>query len=104
MTHTEALAWAAALATALWQRLLLPLLLLALDAYQGAETRETHSKSSPGPASWPPSPAELEHMTCSQLRLISGVSSHLPKRKLIARILSASPATAAPTLEPVRAF
>jgi hypothetical protein len=95
----DTLAWAAALATALWQRLLLPLLLLAIDTCQASETRETHA---PGVLGLP-TPAELEGMTCAQLRLMGGISSHLPKRQLIARILSAHPATA-PTLEPVRAL
>jgi hypothetical protein len=89
-TLVHSAAWAAAWATVLWQRLLLPALLLAFDFIRPAshESRpKTHLTIRIEPATSSTS-VDMERMTCAQLREMAGTNRHLSKRELIARIRS----------------
>jgi hypothetical protein len=89
-TLVHSAAWAAAWATVLWQRLLLPALLVAFHSLRAA-SRESQPETPPrlrlAPAI-PLKPLPLERMTCAQLRELAGTGRHLSKRELIARIQS----------------
>jgi hypothetical protein len=92
-TLVRSAAWASAWAVVLWQRLLLPLLLLALDSLKAAP-RQSQPTPAPRPRLTPvarfvefgPPSLDVERMTCAQLRELAGTSRHLSKRQLIARI------------------
>jgi len=81
-------AWAAAWATAIWQRILLPALLLAFtpETHQSQTKTRIYLVPSLAPS---PSP-DLERMTCAQLRELAGTRRKLSKRELIARIRSSA--------------
>jgi hypothetical protein len=89
-TLIHSAAWAAAWATAIWQRILLPALLLAFTP----ETHQSQLKTQPRiylVPSLAPSPSpDLERMTCAQLRELAGTRRKLSKRELIARIRSSA--------------
>lgn len=94
-----ALAWAAALATVLYQRALLPLLVYLhshVDLRKPQPSQASPSVSTPAetaalppakdPAAAPASPAiELQSLTCNQLKQLAGLSksSRHSKRQLI---------------------
>ena len=91
-TLVHSAAWAAAWATALWQRLLLPALLVAFHSLKAA-SHESQPETTPClrlapaiPLKPLPRKAMLDLMTCAQLRELAGTSRHLSKRELIARI------------------
>lgn len=89
-TLVHSAAWAAAWATVLWRRLLLPALLVALSSLKAA-SHESQPETPPRLRLVPaqgPNPSALERMTCAQLRELAGTSRHLSKRELIARIQS----------------
>jgi hypothetical protein len=98
-TLLSALAWAAAIGTVIFQRALVPLVLLITAELQSAPLPQAPSRA---PASGNPvaargragvttlrpvTPETLSGLTCRQLRAMAGTRRHLPKQHLIAMVL-----------------
>lgn len=106
----EAAAWACALATVLWQRLLLPSCLLTWDLLSGLQAEEASSRIGETPLPGGPKPCvtggtapasstlrqvspallsypqHLECLTRRQLQELAGTKRNLPKAELLRRI------------------
>jgi hypothetical protein len=94
------LAWAAAIATVIYQRALVPLTLLVMaellppqePSQRPIPDDRTAAKGQTGIITLRPvTPEALAGLTCRQLRAMAGTRRHLPKQHLIAMVLHQQP-------------